>query len=214
MKSWLALLTVVLLSGYIAACGGSGKGSTADSSTTASTGTEIATVSTVPTDTTPAPVETKADADKDNDLEAAEGDDHNNNSTLDYGHQADTTDAHTIAALVKRYYKTAYTENGAQACSMIYSTLEEAVPEDYGQSPPGPPYMSGTTCPAVLTLMFKHFHPQLALEYPKLVVARVRLVEHHGIAILHFGALPERQIGVSREGHTWRISQLLDSEVP
>jgi hypothetical protein len=214
MKSLLALLVVALLSGCIAACGGSGKVPATDSSTTASTGTEIATVSTVPTDTTPAPVETKADGDKDNDLGAAEGDDHNNNSTLDYGHEANVSDTRTITALVKRYYTAAYTENGAKACSMLYSTLEEAVPEDYGQAPPGPPYMSGTTCSAVLTLLFKHFHPQLAIEYPKLVVARVRMVEHHAIVILRFGALPERQIGVTREGHTWKMSQLLDAEVP
>ncbi|HXP99467.1 MAG TPA: hypothetical protein VN845_05300 [Solirubrobacteraceae bacterium] len=212
MKSLIALLAVALLSGCIAACGSSGKGSAANASATASS-TETGTVSTVPTDITPAPVETKVDADKDNDLGAAEGDDHNNNSTLDYGHEANVSDTRTITALVKRYYKAAYTENGAKACSMLYSTLEEAVPEDYGQAPPGPPYMSGTTCPAVLTLLFKHFHPQLAIEYPKLVVARVRMVEHHAIVILHFGALPERQIGVTREGHTWKMSQLLDAEV-
>jgi hypothetical protein len=74
--------------------------------------------------------------------------------------------------------------------------------------------MRGTTCAAVLTLLFKHDHPQLVAELPKLEVARVRLIEHHGIVILHFGTLPERQIPVAREGHTWKLQGLLDSEVP
>lgn len=213
MKSLLALLAVCLLSGCMVACGGSGKSTTSGASTTVSSTKTDATGSTVPTDTTPAHVETKADADKDNDLEAPY-DDTNNNSTLNFGHEANSADTRTITALIKRYYTAALAENGAKACSMIYSTLEEAVPEDYGQSPPGPSYMSGTTCSAVLSLLFKHFHPQITLEYPKLVVARVRLVEHHGYAILHFGTLPERQIDVSREGHTWKIGQVLDSEVP
>ncbi len=204
-------LTVAAIAACICAagCGGSGRGTIGDASAT-----ETATVSTVPTDTTPAPLQAKADSDHDNDLSAAEGDDRNNNSTLDFGHEADAAETRTITALIKRYYAAAYAENGAQACSMLYSTLEEAVPEDYGQSPPGPHYMSGTSCPAVLTLLFKHFHPQLALEYPKLAVARVRLVEHHGIVILRFGALPERQISVAREGHVWRLDELLDDEVP
>ena len=97
---------------------------------------------------------------------------------------------------------------------MIYSTLAEAVPEDYGLSPPGPPYMRGTTCPAVLTLLFKHLHSQLGLELPKIKVTRVRLTEHHGLAVLSFGTMPERQIQVAREGHVWRLAALLDGELP
>ncbi len=209
----LVLLAVVSLGGYVAACGGSDKASHTGVSATAST-VESGKISTVPTDTTPAPAETKADADHDNDLAAAEGDDRNNNGTLDYGHEADAAETRAITALIEHYYKAAYTENGARACSMLYSAFEEEVPEDYGQSPPGPPYMSGTTCPAILTLLFKHFHPQLMLEYPKLVVARIRVSEHHAVSILRFGGLPERQIGVTRERHTWKVDQLLDSEVP
>jgi hypothetical protein len=213
MKSLLALFAIGLLSVYVAACGSTNKDSSSSASSTTNTPKTVS-ISTTPTDTAPAPAETKADADKDNDSAAGQFDDTNNDRVLDYGQAASAANARVITALVKRYYTAAYTENGAEACSMLYSTLEESVPEDYGQSPPGQPYMRGTTCAAVLTLLFKHFHPQLVAEYPKLQVARVRLIEHHGIVVLHFGTLPERQISVSREGHTWKVESLLDSEVP
>lgn len=217
MKSLLTLFAIGLFSVCLAACGSTSKstGSTAQaSSTTATTGASATTaVSTTPTDTAPAPAETKADADKDNDVSASD-DDKNNSSTQDFGHAASPSDARMITALIKRYYAAAAVEDGTKACSMIYSTIEESVPEDYGQSPPGQPYMRGTTCPAVLTLLFKHFHPQITVELPKLKVARVRLVEHHGVVVLNFGTMPEREISVAREGHTWKVDALLDGEVP
>jgi hypothetical protein len=209
MKSLLVVIALGLLGTCLTACG-SGK----DTSSTASVFTpKEAPISRVPTKVPPELPQTKADADKDDDIGAPE-DDTNNDSTVDFGHAADASDTRAITALIKRYYAAAYTENGANACKMLYSTLEEAVPEDYGESPPGQPYMRGSTCAAVLTLLFKHVHPQLTIEHPKLEVAHVRLVEHHGIVVLRFGALPERVISVSREGHTWRVDALLDSEVP
>jgi hypothetical protein len=135
-------------------------------------------------------------------------------SVLDLGHAADATDRALIAALVQRYYKAEADENGAAACSMLYSPYAESVPEDYGTSPPGPPYARGTTCPAVMTLVFQHFHGQIAARLPKLEVSRVRLVAHQGVAVLSFGAMPEREIHVAREGHTWRVVALTDTELP
>jgi hypothetical protein len=210
MKSLLAQMAIVSLGFCLASCGGTSKGA----SSSATVATTVA-VSRTPSNAPPAPAKTKADADKDNDINlSASSDDKNNNSTLRFGHAANATDTKAITVLVKRYYAAADAEDGAKACSMLYSTLEESVPEDYGQSPPGQPYMRGTTCPAVLTLLFKHEHPQLALELPRLEVARVRLVEHHGLVVLRFGTLPERQLTVAREGHIWKVEALLDSEVP
>ncbi len=210
MKSLLALTGLGLLCSGVAACG-AGKG--VSSSVSSATQAKDVAVSTVPANVPPAPAETRADKDNDNDI-GAPYDDTSNSNTLNFGRAADATDTRAITALIKSYYETAYAENGAKACRMLYSTLEEAVPEDYGQSPPGQPFMRGTSCAAVLTLLFKHDHLQLAAELPKLRVARVRLMEHHGIAILHFGALPERQIPVSREGQVWKVGGLLDGEVP
>jgi hypothetical protein len=164
--------------------------------------------------TAPAPSETKADRDKDNDAGIPD-DDRNNNATLDYGHAANTTEKREIGALIKRYYAAALTENGAAACPMLYVTIEEAVPEDHGYESAGPAYLSqGKTCPAVMTLLFKHFHNQLKAEVPLLKVARVRIDQHRGLVILSFGKLPERQIRVLREAHTWKLEDLLDEELP
>jgi hypothetical protein len=209
MKPLLAPLAVVLLSIGTTACSSSNK-STNSAPRTSSSGTTATASSTTPTQSY-----TKADADKDNDVEAPD-DDTNNNSVLDFGHAANAADRQAITTLVKRYYAAALAGDGAQACSMIYSTFAEAIPEDYGQSPPGPSYLKGgTTCPAVMVLLFKHFHSQLAVQVPLLEVSRVRLKEHQGLAVLRFGKMPERQIDVGREGqHAWKVEALLDSELP
>ncbi len=158
---------------------------------------------------------TTVDGDKDNDVEAGSYDDTQNSSVVGFGHAANVSEKRTIEALVRRYYAAALANDGAKACAMLYSTFAEAIPEDYGL-PPGPSYLRGVkTCPAAMTLTFKHFHKQLALEVPKLTIRRVRVLERNGLVLLGFGAaLPERQLGAVREGHTWRIDALLDSELP
>jgi hypothetical protein len=157
---------------------------------------------------------TKPDKDRDNDP-SAPYDDTSNNSVLDYGHAASARDKRAVAALIKRYYAVAGTEDGATACSMIPSKLASSVVEDYGRGSAGPSYMrSGTTCPATMVLLFKHFKSQLKTEIPQLKIARVRLVGHRGLAVLSFGTMPERQIHVAREGGTWKVQELLDDELP
>lgn len=142
------------------------------------------------------------------------GDDRAGRRILSFGHAADASNAQVITALVRRYYRAEAAENGAAACSMLYSTYEESVPEDYGTSPPGPAYARGTTCPAVMTLVFKHFHGQIAARLPKLKVSRVRLSGHQGVVVLSFGSMPEREIHVDREGRTWKVVALMDAELP
>jgi hypothetical protein len=205
----LALLAAAPLSLGICACGGAGTESTSASNVTSTT----AATTTSTSESAFAPTATKADSDKDDDV-GAPYDDKSNDAVLNVGHAASAGDRHKIVALIQSYYKAALRGDGAKACTMIYSTLAESVPEDYGTSPPGPPYMRGTTCPAVLTLLFRHYHSQLALELPKLKVTRVRLEEHHGLAVLRSGTMPERQIPVAREGHVWKLSALLDSQLP
>lgn len=210
MKSLIALFAIGLLSIGAAACGGAAKGTSSASRISSSTGTGSRTSAAA---TKPVQDFTKADGDKDNDV-GAPYDDTNNNRVLSFGHAASASDRQTIAALVERYYAASAAEDGAKACSMLYSTITETVPEDYGTSPPGPSYAKGTTCPAVLTLIFKHSHDQLAVKLSKLKVSRVRLEEHHGLAVLSFGKMPEREIQVIREGRTWKIQSLLDRELP
>jgi hypothetical protein len=210
MKSMLVSIVVALVGVNATSCAESSD----HTSSTSRPATDRQVASTKTTSgVTPAATLTRADSDQDNDLGTMD-DDSNNSESLDYGHPANTADKQSITTLVKHYYSAAFNDDGAIACSMLYSTVAEVVPEDYGESPPGPPYMVGKTCPAVMALLFKHYHKQLAIELPLLKVARVRLQEHHGQAILTFGSLPERQISVTREGDILKIAEVLDAELP
>jgi hypothetical protein len=153
------------------------------------------------------------DRDGDNDSSGKSHYDSDDQRTADFGHPASGTERATIAALVRRFYAAAAAGNGEKACSMLYSVFAEAVPEDYGTSPPGPGYARATTCPAVLTRVFAHFREQILSKAPKLQIAQVRVKRREGIVLLSFGALPERLIHVLREGRTWRIQALLDEEL-
>lgn len=210
-----ALLATAAISALVSACGGS----------TQKTGTtgispQDAAVTQASKEANPAtykypqaPIETKKDADEDQDIGAPQ-DDVNPEQALGLTRTANAKDTRAITTLIKRYYAVAVAENGVAGCAMLFPTIAESVPEDFGLSPPGPPYARGTTCAGVLTLTFRHFHPQLALEVPHLTVARVLIRGRNAQAILHFGKLPERVIMVEREGPRWRIGALLDSQMP
>jgi hypothetical protein len=154
-----------------------------------------------------------ADADNDNDI-GAPNDDTNNNSVLDVGHPASATDRQAVTTLIKHYYAIAIAGDGSRACAMLTANLAEAVAEDYGHGSAGPVYLSGgTTCPTVMKLLFEHDHAALLSAVPALRVTRVRLSGRNGLAIIGFGAV-ERQVSVAREGRTWKVAALLDSELP
>jgi len=210
MRLVLALISIAILALGASACGSTAGHSASDGSSSAGT-TDVA-------NPTPAWLKTstsyaRVDDDKDNDVGASH-DDTSNNRVLDFGHPADASDKRAIATLVKRYYATALADDAARGCSMIYSTLAEAIPEDYGE-PGGPEYMLGVkTCPAAMSALFKHFHSQLEVEVPKLQITHVLIKGRKGIVVLGFGTLPEREILVDREAHVWKIAALLDSELP
>jgi hypothetical protein len=212
MKPLPVLFAAALLSAGVSACGsGKNTSSASPSPNAAATGSTVAGSA---SSATPTGDYTKADTDKDNDI-GAPSDDTNNNYILDYAHAASTADKRAVTALIKRYYAAAAVGDGAKACSMMYVTFAEAVAEDYGQGSAGDSYLrQGKTCPAVMALLFKHYHGQLAAELPILEVTRVRLDRHHGLAVLSFGTMPERQIPVRRERRAWKIGAVLDSELP
>lgn len=153
------------------------------------------------------------DRDRDNDVEVT-GDDTAHNQLVRSGRPASEPDRRSIVALLRRYYAAALAGNGTRGCSLLYSPLAESVPSTYGSGPAGLPYAHGSTCEAVMRRLFEHFHVRLAAETPKLAVRRVLLDEHHGVAVVAFGALPERQIPVIREGRAWRVAALIDQELP
>jgi hypothetical protein len=214
MKPLLALLAIAGLSVGASACGGASTGTHPSPPASATAGTTGSTATASTSTTAATPDFTKADADRDNDIGVI-GDDKSNVSALGFGHEASPPDKRAVTALVKRYYAAALAGRGARACSLLYSPFAEATPEDYGQVP-GPLYMRGAhTCAAVMTRLFAHFHRQLAVQVPRLGgVTHVRLQGGRGTALLGFAGMPERAISVAREGHTWKIFELLDGELP
>lgn len=199
--SWLlALLATALLGVGAVGCGSTAKGrdSTSSSSGAVATGTST---------TSPGSGTTSAQ----NHATAYRYPDHTK-SEVDYGRAVGSADKQAVTQVVKRYYAAAAREDGAGACSMIAPSLAKIVAEDYGHGSQGPPYLrAGKTCPAVMTLLFKHSHNQLRAELTRLKVTRVLLIDRSDLAILSFGRVPEREIRVSREGRTWKIQSLLDS---
>ena len=218
-RARLLLLPVLatLLTCGVSACSGSSTTTTTTTTTAKPAGTpahtDVSTKTPDPSHIPPAPLEAKVDADRDNDI-ASPYDDKSNGGAIAFGHPAGAADTRAITAAIVHYYAVALAEDGAKACTLIYSPIAESVVEDFGQSPPGPKYMVANTCAKAMSLMFKHLHPQLATEVPQLRVRHVQLEEHHGVAILSFGKLAERDISVIREGRAWKIAGLLDKELP
>jgi hypothetical protein len=153
--------------------------------------------------------------DRDDDVDNKSGSyfDSDDNSVRRYGHGASVADEKAITALVKRYFAAAVAQDGAAGCSMIISTLAGSVAESFGR-PPGPPYLRGDTCAAVMSKVFKLNRKQLSAYAASLKVAGVRVNGDHGVAVLSFRALPARQIRVEREGALWKLEVLVDSELP
>lgn len=155
----------------------------------------------------------RRDSDEDNDFSAPGDDTRNTAGIAEFGPAAGTADRRAITAVLKRYYAAALAGNGKLACSMLYSTYEESVAEDYGQQWSAA-YLNGSkTCATVLSRLLAHYHFELAVEVPKLEVIDVRIDRDHALAVLGFAGLPKRQIQLQRERGTWKVAALLDSEV-
>ncbi len=127
------------------------------------------------------------------------------------GHAADAADAQALAALLTRYYAAAAAGDGASACRLTYYIDVETLPEQYGQ-PPGPRWLRGSsTCPALLTRVFKHFHSQLSVP---VVVTGVRVSGDRAEVLVGFKTLPAGVVKARREGRSWKIDGLLAAPLP
>jgi hypothetical protein len=224
----LAALALVLapLGVGVTACGGSSSSNNAASASRLPSGSTASSTATHPPDTTspavaspsatPAPVQKptrrdleKHDRDEDDYIHLS---DDNNPSPPSYV-TAGRSDSQAITALVKRYYAAALKGDGASGCSMFAPDFVKAIPLDYGKL--GPSYLrrAAGTCPAVMSLLFKHEHRTLAGEVPQLDVVRVSVKGKQGVAFTRFGRLHERFISVLREGDAWTIASVLDGEL-
>ncbi len=236
MRRMLVATVVALSSFGMQACGASSGGSRDDARTdsTAASSTTASSAATPPT-TAPSPRpaagvhgylndgdnDASSDDDPDdretpkvdNDSDAPEDNLHPENGSYHdkdddvavYGPRAGPSVERTIAALVRRYYAVAASGNGVKACSMMYSIFAEGMAEDYGQ-PPGPPYLRGKTCGAVMDRMFEHSREQLASRY---VVTEVRVRGNSGFVLLGSRTQPASAMIVRRERGIWKINSLL-----
>lgn len=130
-----------------------------------------------------------------------------------YGREATLAVRLAVASLVKRYYAAAAAGDGALGCSLIYPVMEKTIAPDLGR-PPGPAYLRGGSCAAVMSKLFVRDRTQLKAFNSTLKVGAVRVEHGRGFALLGFGGPPERQIAVRRDGRDWKIDALLDSELP
>jgi hypothetical protein len=235
MRSLPASLAIALLGVGLGACGGSGKDAGSASQANSTTATIAAKVGAPGpgVSTTPSAAVSSFKGDEDDDESASnhtstssrydndadfdndaiknkgyyDGDDSAISAT---GQAARPTEERAIAALVKRYYAAAAAGDGAKACRLIYSTLEEAIPEDYGQ-PPGPAYSRGKTCAVVMSKTFAHSHSQLAGGF---AVTGVRIEGKEARALLGSRTLPASFILLRRERGVWKINELLGQPLP
>jgi hypothetical protein len=155
----------------------------------------------------------EADSDFDDDAETKDKGyfDADDNSVRTYGHAAVRIDTQEIVAVVKLYYAAAAAGDGARACLMILPSFGKTILEDYGRAP-GPAYLRGAkTCAAVMTLLFRHVHRQVAATFE---VTGVRVEGISALAILGSRVLPVRYLSLERQGGAWRIVGLLDEPLP
>jgi hypothetical protein len=114
-------------------------------------------------------------------------------------------------ALVGHYYAAAAAEDGAGACALTYFILVETLPEDYG-GPPGPQYLRGaTTCQAVLSRVFAHFHARLTRP---MTVTGVRVDGALAYAVLGSTTMAPGYMEARRERGAWKIDRALAAPLP
>ncbi|MGH2911043.1 MAG: hypothetical protein ACRDJ3_01060 [Solirubrobacteraceae bacterium] len=132
-----------------------------------------------------------------------------------YAHLASPVDKRTVTAFATRYIRAAAAEDGVAACAMLVPSLAEGVPAEFGKARSGLPYMHGSTCAAVVSGLFKHFHRQFVTEAARLKVTTVRVAGRTAFALLAFRGLHERRyMGWERSGKEWKLEALRDSEFP
>jgi hypothetical protein len=149
--------------------------------------------------------------DQDHDSQAGGYYDADDGEISDYGHTASAADLLAVTALVERYYAAAAAGNGAHACALTYYFESETLPEQYGE-PPGPRWLAGaSTCEAVLSRVFAHYHTQLTAP---VTVRAVRVDGDRAEALVGFRTLPAGYVKLRREAGMWKIDSLLAIPLP
>lgn len=153
-----------------------------------------------------------SDADGDDDRPRRGYYDRDDISVRDFGHEASPRDKRALISLTRRYYAAAAAENGAAACALLTRSFASIVVEDYGHGSAGPKYLSsGTTCPSVLTLMFRHLHAKLV---EPIEVIHIRVMGDTALVLIGAANMPASDLEARREGRAWRTVGMLASSLP
>ncbi len=231
MKSLLALLIGALLASGETACGGARDlaGSTARVSPYAS-------VTTTTSSVIPPGQYLRGDGDADNpndidgngdsDSASVGGSDTDNDNptrqsynfpddddkvTFAYGRPPTPAEKHAIARVARSYYAAASANNGAAACSSLVPSIARSIPEAYGQVS-GPSYLrGGKTCQAIMSMLFKHFHTELA---EAITVVEVRVKGSGAQVVLSSRKMRASSISLARQDGSWRVAVLLGQPLP
>lgn len=128
-----------------------------------------------------------------------------------YGRRPTAKAARAITGVVRDYYAAASAQDGAQACPLLLASIARAAAQEYGR-PGGPQYLRGaTTCQAVLSMLFRHFHAELA---GAVNVVAIRLRGGSAQVVLSSRTLRASSVVVNREGRAWKIVGLLAQPLP
>jgi hypothetical protein len=193
MRQLLALLATILLSIATIACGNTSK------------------VTSSASQVSPAGGYLKDDGDKDfDDVSSYHGHPENDDRSIlaPYGSRTSPADTSAVTTLVKRYYVAAAAGDGAQACSLLSSSLAT------GLALGGSTQSTVSECAAPMSQLFKQQHQRLvAQEVATMVVVGVHVKGNTGLAVLGFKKMPESEITVVREDHAWKIDALFESDM-
>jgi hypothetical protein len=127
-----------------------------------------------------------------------------------YSVSAQGAEKRAVTAVVNRFFGAVAKGAGKAGCAVMYSILEEAVPEDYGRDA-GPAYARGNTCPAVMSKVFRHERGQAHAHF---TVTDVRVEGNRAIALLGSHTQPASFINLHRENGVWKIARPLAAAVP
>ena len=131
-----------------------------------------------------------------------------------YGQPSSPAEVRAARAFVKAYYTAAATENGAAACKLLEPSTAQGIGGSY-EKPGRLHYLSGKTCPEVMTKLFVHEHKLAVAEAAGVEVARVRHNPGTMFVLLAFKGVREpRMMGLQQSGGALKLEAIRDSPYP
>jgi hypothetical protein len=129
---------------------------------------------------------------------------------VNYGQPMKGRQKRTAIALLKRYYKTAVAEDGATACSFLFSVAAKEVVEEQHDW-----HVHGNSCPTVVTAIFRRLHRLLVAEARSMRVVRAGAYGPNGRLILRVANSPEaREFRLRMVAGKWTVQYPMDSALP